>query len=516
MALPYEPSESGIKERTKSKRHTVRHPLTEITQGAKGTSHVLQGSCNNIQGSSIQPLHTILPVVPNGSRQDVVHAAINSSYLWNHCTVMKLTVNMRLGSGSNSSERKEIQDFADWILNIRNGKIGGKNDGEANVEFPDYIAILAPTHELVDMINDRMLSLIHGDEKTYNSSDTVGVADVNTNFNETMYTEKFLNNLNMAGIPHHSIKLKIGTPVMCMRNIDQRAELCNGTRLQVLRMGTNVIEAKIISGGSVGTVCAIPRMVISPSNTKLPFKLNRRQFPVQICFGMTINKSQGQMLSKVGLFLQRPVFSHGQLYVVVLRVKTKKGLKVLCCDKDVETLSAVLIFELFSTKPLATKPPTIVDWKIHKEGKKSLYQIIRADGSSKMYKVFSLMLKSFDREDLETLYKLVKAKYGLTRSVEDLDLILYGDLKTMFEPHVEDQIWKNLDNYSVLDWKLYDSYGVHSLRKQNVYIHMLVEKRYPLTHAIIIDMLNRKLEADHWNEMCYHLLKLITKQFKNQ
>ncbi|GJU61122.1 ATP-dependent DNA helicase PIF1-like protein [Tanacetum coccineum] len=280
---------------------------------------------------------------------------------------MKLTVNMRLGSGSNNSEKKEIQDFADWILNIRNGKIGGKNDGEANVEFPDdmlipdsddYIgsiihesypyllqnlydpdyfqerAILAPTHELVDMINDRMLSLIPGDEKTYNSSDTVGVADVDNNFNETMYTEEFLNNLNMAGIPHHSIKLKIGTPVMCMRNIDQRAGLCNGTRLQVLRMGTNVIEAKIISGGSVGTICAIPRMVISPSDTKLPFKLNRRQFHVQICFGMTINKSQGQTLSKVGLFLQRPVFSHGQLYVAVSRVKTKKGLKVLCCDRD--------------------------------------------------------------------------------------------------------------------------------------------------------------------------------------
>ncbi|GJY97054.1 hypothetical protein Tco_0513964 [Tanacetum coccineum] len=72
--------------------------------------------------------------------------------------------------------------------------------------------------------------------------------------------------------------------------------------------------------------------------------------------------------------------------------------------------------------PLATKPPTIVDWKIHKEGKKSYYQIVRADGKSQMYLVFSHMLKSFDREDLEDLYKLVKARYGSTRPVEDLDL----------------------------------------------------------------------------------------------
>ncbi|GKC59731.1 hypothetical protein Tco_1087329 [Tanacetum coccineum] len=130
---------------------------------------------------------------------------------------------------------------------------------------------------------------------------------------------------------------------------------------------------------------------------------------------------------------------------------------------------------------------------------------IRADGSSKMYLVFSHMLKSFDREDLETLYKLVKAKYGSIRPVEDLDLVLYGDLKTMFEPHVEDNVWKNQSYYRVLDWKLYDSCGVHSLRKENVHIHMLVEKRYPLTHATITDMLNRKLQADHWNEMIKRL-----------
>ncbi|GJR28435.1 hypothetical protein Tco_1104667 [Tanacetum coccineum] len=97
--------------------------------------------------------------------------------------------------------------------------------------------------------------------------------------------------------------------------------------------------------------------------------------------------------------------------------------------------------------PLAVKSPSIVDWKIHKEGKKNYYQIIRADRSSKMYLVFSHMLKSFNREDLETFYKLVKAKYGSTRPVEDLDLVLYGYLKTMFEPHVEDRVWRNQQDY---------------------------------------------------------------------
>ncbi|GJT45403.1 retrovirus-related pol polyprotein from transposon TNT 1-94 [Tanacetum coccineum] len=62
--------------------------------------------------------------------------------------------------------------------------------------------------------------------------------------------------------------------------------------------------------------------------------------------------------------------------------------------------------------PLATKPPSIVNWKIVKEGKISYYQIIRVDGSSRRYSTFIQMLRSFDREDLETLWKLVKAKHG--------------------------------------------------------------------------------------------------------
>ncbi|GJW18835.1 putative ribonuclease H-like domain-containing protein [Tanacetum coccineum] len=83
-----------------------------------------------------------------------------------------------------------------------------------------------------------------------------------------------------------------------------------------------------------------------------------------------------------------------------------------------------------------------------------------------------------ERDDLETLYKLVKAKYRLTRPVEDLDLVLYGDLKTMFDPHVEDEVWKNQSYYKVLEWKLFDSCGVHSLRKTK-FEHLMVLLKAP-------------------------------------
>ncbi|GJU46975.1 hypothetical protein Tco_1204241 [Tanacetum coccineum] len=124
----------------------------------------------------------------------------------------------------------------------------------------------------------------------------------------------------------------------------------------------------------------------------------------------------------------------------------QESIKKQKVDQDKETSELKCLMEVILDEqevaidviPLATKPPTTIDWKIHKEGKNNYYKIIRADESLKMYKVFSLMLKSFDRQDLEDLYNLVKAKYRSTRLVEDLDLILYGDLKTIFDPHVED------------------------------------------------------------------------------
>ncbi|GJY71623.1 hypothetical protein Tco_0475326 [Tanacetum coccineum] len=163
---------------------------------------------------------------------------------------------------------------------------------------------------------------------------------------------------------------------------------------------------------------------------------------------------------------------------------------------------------------LAVKSLRIVDWKIHKEGKKSYYQIIRADGKSQMYMIFSQMIKSFDLEDLEDLYKLVKARYGSTRPVESMDSLLWNDIKIMFEPHVEDEVWKLQNGYKVLEWKLYDSCGVHFLRMQSMQIYMLVEKKYPLTPPTLSMMLEKKLQIDYESEMAYQLCKLIMKQLK--
>ncbi|GJT14761.1 hypothetical protein Tco_0873467 [Tanacetum coccineum] len=111
--------------------------------------------------------------------------------------------------------------------------------------------------------------------------------------------------------------------------------------------------------------------------------------------------------------------------------------------------------------PLATKLPVIIDYKLHKEGMLVHYELIRADGSSKRYSSMIRMLQGIDREDLEALWRIVKAKYGDTRPEDEFERVLYRDLKVMFEPDRTSEVWRMLQGYRVTIWKLIDSSGVH-------------------------------------------------------
>ncbi|GJW16592.1 hypothetical protein Tco_0024028 [Tanacetum coccineum] len=114
--------------------------------------------------------------------------------------------------------------------------------------------------------------------------------------------------------------------------------------------------------------------------------------------------------------------------------------------------------------PLATKLPAIIDYKLHKEEILEHYQLIRADGSSKRYSSMIRMLQGIDREDLEALWRIVKAKYGDTRPENEFERVLYGDLKVIFEPDIKSNVWRMLQGYRVTIWKLIDSSGVHFVR----------------------------------------------------
>ncbi|GKC10279.1 hypothetical protein Tco_1001889, partial [Tanacetum coccineum] len=161
---------------------------------------------------------------------------------------------------------------------------------------------------------------------------------------------------------------------------------------------------------------------------------------------------------------------------------------------------------------LATKYP-IVNWKTHVLAENFMYyQIFRADGSSKNYKIFSEMLDDFDRQDVLDLHRLVKARY-MTSSPEGYDLMLWGDLKILFEPDEEDEVWKNQHEYNLISWRLFDSCGIHILLMNNgIAIHMMTEKKYPLNQEMLSRMLSKRLEVDHESTMAYELLKFIKSQ----
>ena len=131
---------------------------------------------------------------------------------------------------------------------------------------------------------------------------------------------------------------------MLLRNLDPSNDLCNGTRLIVRTIRRHVLEAEIITGAHSGTIVLIPRITLYSKKEDIGFILSCRQFPIRLAFAMTIDKSQGQSVAHVGVDLQTPVFSHGQLYVAMSRVTSASGIKVLFPPESEDTMTTNVVY----------------------------------------------------------------------------------------------------------------------------------------------------------------------------
>nr|GEX47082.1 hypothetical protein [Tanacetum cinerariifolium] len=137
---------------------------------------------------------------------------------------------------------------------------------------------------------------------------------------------------------------------------------------------------------------------------------------------------------------------------------------------------------LIEATPISFRSPTIIDYKIHKEGKKNYFKIIRADGNSQVYQTSKKMFKNFNREDVEVLWAIVKDRFKKEKPMDDMDNLMFRTLKTMFEHH-------------------------------SIIYYLLVEKVYPLTRSTLYQLWNDvRLQVDYDVEMTYDLLRFIRKQ----
>uniref|UniRef100_A0A0D2ZWH3 ATP-dependent DNA helicase n=1 Tax=Brassica oleracea var. oleracea TaxID=109376 RepID=A0A0D2ZWH3_BRAOL len=278
----------------------------------------------------------------------------------------------------------EEKEFADWILQVGDGVAAGEPHSLGDCETPEDKIFLDDTvllprtstpletlcssafpdfaNQYTDLRKLKETAILTPRNSTwtsreYLSADTFAEDEQHSEEFKMSYPLEYLNSLEFPGLPAHKLRLKVGVPVMLLRNLNQKEGLCNGTRLIVTHMGEKVIKTELLTATKKTDPILLPRIILSPLESNHSFTLKRRQFPIRVCYAMTVNKSQGQTLSNVALYLPKPVFSHGQLYVVLSRVTTPKGLKILDMSSNVEgskTIDNIVYREAFKGLPKTT------------------------------------------------------------------------------------------------------------------------------------------------------------------
>ncbi|GJT58000.1 hypothetical protein Tco_0993054 [Tanacetum coccineum] len=207
------------------------------------------------------------------------------------------------------------------------------------------------------------------------------------------------------------------------------------------------------------------------------------------------------------------------------RIRMKRSSKKQKTDADIKEeeqlktfLSIVPNEEEAINYEVLDKRYQIVDWKpefYHDDRygqPHDYYRVFRADGSSRYIKTFTEMVSRFDRMDFLKLHSLVMQRFETT-TPEGIVLILWGDLKTMFEANAVDELWKNQEDWILKSWNLYENCGVHILMLEDgTEFHMLAERKYPLTKETLEKMLVLRLTAESESEAAFDLLRFIQKQ----
>ncbi|GJT15755.1 hypothetical protein Tco_0874461 [Tanacetum coccineum] len=145
---------------------------------------------------------------------------------------------------------------------------------------------------------------------------------------------------------------------------------------------------------------------------------------------------------------------------------------------------------------------------------REVYQIFRVGQAPKAYPYFEAMLKEFDRDDMVTLWKLVKDRFKEELPKSDLEKCLFWPLKVMFEPVATDGLWQF--EAPIKSWRLYKSCRVHCLIMEGMIFYMLNDVEYPLPKTTLQKMLDHKCEVSEFDDDLIQMINLIREQIKKE
>ena len=254
----------------------------------------------------------ILPVVRHGSRGSIVNACIQFSQLLPYFQQLHLTKNMRILHDDSNAE------FVNFL-----GTMSYQHTMHGNIKLPNYIrrlhcleafchqvfptGLLDSAHLDYQAFNSRAILAFHNDtvtefnnlsiyqlQGTLHTFDAMNSVAIDEGFPGAEHIPAdFLQSLECASLPPSKLCLKIGAPIILLRNLSPKQGLCNRTRMIVTQLGRSCIGAKISGGQFDGQFRLLPRIKLTTLEGDLPFILTRKQFPIRLCFAMTVNKSQG-------------------------------------------------------------------------------------------------------------------------------------------------------------------------------------------------------------------------------